>query len=300
MKLSCWIIYNGFLPGNKFRGYAEMIQDAAIARGHEATLYTNSDIVSFLDQEINIISLKNDLLPDYIVFTDKDIYLAKQLELLHIPVFNCAKAIDISDDKIKTYQMLAAKQIPIPRTVFAPKTFGVRAPFDELFLQSVIEQFGFPLIMKEAFGSFGEQVYFVSNVVELKEQVEKIADRPFMFQQFIETSVGVDLRLQVVGDEVITAMKRTSKTDFRANVTSGGKMETYFPNDAEKALAIRAAKAIGADFAGVDLLFGENNERIVCEVNSNAHIRNLYDCTGVNVAPDIIQYIEKRVGERKQ
>src|SRR5699024_10643134 len=100
------------------------------------------------------------------------------------------------------------------------------------------------------------------------------------------------------GDQVITAMQRTSENDFRANVTSGGKMEPYEPNESQKRLAIEATKAIGADFAGVDLLFGENDQPIVCEINSNAHIRNLLDCTGVNVAIDLVTYIEKDLGDK--
>src|SRR5699024_1170652 len=136
-------------------------------------------------------------------------------------------------------------------------------------------------IMKEAFGSFGEQVYLVENERDLHYYVNKIGGSPFVFQQFIQASFGVDIRVQVLGDRVVAAMKRTSKDDFRANVTSGGTMEPYEPSDDEEKLAIAATKAIGADFAGVDLLLGSENKRYVCEVNSNAHIRNLLNCTNI-------------------
>lgn len=291
MTLVGWVIYNGFLPGDKFYDYANMIASAAIDRGHQTILLKNNEIISLLDQ----ISINRKSFPHYVVFTDKDTYLAKQLQLLGIRVYNSAEAIEISDDKIKTYQVLGSKQIPIPKTIFAPKTFGFQ--IDEQFVESVIQYFSFPLVLKEAFGSFGEQVYLVHNRDELFAQIEVIGTRPFMFQQFIQTSYGKDLRLQVVGDRVVTAMKRTSEHDFRANVTSGGKMERYKPNEIEKQLAIQATKAIGADFAGVDLLFGENNAPIVCEINSNAHIRNLLDCTGVNAAIDLVHYIEKDLGD---
>lgn len=291
MTLVGWVIYNGFLPGDKFYDYANMIASAAIDRGHQTILLKNNEIISLLDQ----ISINRKSFPHYVVFTDKDTYLAKQLQLLGIRVYNSAEAIEISDDKIKTYQVLGSKQIPIPKTIFAPKTFGFQ--IDEQFVESVIQYFSFPLVLKEAFGSFGEQVYLVHNRDELFTQIEVIGTRPFMFQQFIQTSYGKDLRLQVVGDRVVTAMKRTSEHDFRANVTSGGKMERYKPNEIEKQLAIQATKAIGADFAGVDLLFGENNAPIVCEINSNAHIRNLLDCTGVNAAIDLVHYIEKDLGD---
>lgn len=293
MSVTCWIIYNGFLPGDSFRDYAEMLKEAAIKRGHKATIYKNSELVSILDDPLAVLPLYRDALPDYVLYTDKDIYLAKQLELLQIPVFNTAETIEISDDKIKTYQRLAAEKISVPKTIFAPKTFGVKTPFTDTYLSFIIEQFSFPFIIKEAFGSFGEQVYLIHNVTQLKEKLAKIGDAPYMFQQFIETSIGVDVRLQVIGDTVVTAMKRTAVNDFRANVSSGGTMEPYEPTTVEKQLAVRASKAIGADFSGVDLLFGPNHQPIVCEVNSNAHIRNLLDCTGINVAHAIILHVEK-------
>ena len=289
MTYNGWVIYNGYLPSNKFFDYANMIHEAATYYGHESKLFKNNELISFLEN-LSIQSIDADVtLPDYVVFTDKDVYLAKQLELLGVPVYNSSQAIEISDDKIKTYQILGSKNIPIPKTIFAPKTYG--NDIDHKFVETVKHIFPFPFIVKEAFGSFGEQVYLVKNERDLTECLHKVNGKPFMFQQFISTSFGKDIRLQVVGDEVVAAMKRTSEGDFRANVTSGAKMEPYKPDEREKKLAIEATKAIGAHFAGVDLLFGEHSP-IVCEINSNAHIRNLLDCTGINVAFDLIKFIE--------
>lgn len=298
MKQTGWIIYNGFLLGDKFSDFAQMLHDAAEQYGHEAKMLKNNEVISLLHHSIDILQAEKAHLPDYVIFTDKDIYLAKQLELLGIPVFNSAEAIETSDDKIKTYQALAAAQITIPDTIISPKTYGINEKYDANYIALITEKLHFPLVIKEAFGSFGEQVYLAHNETELNALVIDIHDRPFVFQQFIETSYGKDLRLQVVGDKVVTAMQRTSKDDFRANVTSGGKMEMYQPNEVEKALAIAATKAVKADFAGVDLLFGINDVPIVCEVNSNAHIRNLLDCTGINAAHDIIQYIDDKLREK--
>lgn len=290
MEITGWVIYNGFLQGNKFRDFAEMLRDAATARGHQIRLLKNSEIVNKLDHSGFSISMSEK--PDYVLFTDKDIYLATTLEQLGIQVFNRSRAIEISDDKIKTHQVLATEQIPMPKTIVAPTSYGFSIENDELFLRSVISELGFPMIIKEAFGSFGEQVYLIHDEAELRTCLQKVRHVPFIFQQFIHSSYGVDLRLQVVGERVVTAMKRSSKSDFRANVTSGGTMERYEPTADEMDLAVRATKAIGAHFAGVDLLLGQNEQRFVCEVNSNAHIRNLYDCTGINAANHIVTYIE--------
>lgn len=120
-----------------------------------------------------------------------------------------------------------------------------------------------------------------------------------MFQEFIESSYGRDLRLQVVGNQVVAAVKRTSENDFRANVTSGGSMTVYEPSTYEKALAVAATKAIGADFAGVDLLFGQTGP-LICEINSNAHIRNLYDATNTNAADAIMDHILTKTTKQKK
>ncbi|GGA85957.1 ATP-grasp domain-containing protein [Ornithinibacillus halotolerans] len=285
-----WIIYNGNLPGNKFLDYAEMLHEAAAKQNSHTKIIKNNDLLS----EFNTLGLHliSDMeLPDYVIFTDKDIYLARQLELLGIPVYNNSIVIETSDDKIATYQILAQHKLPIPKTIVAPKVFYQREDKTLPNLHSIVNTLDFPLIIKEAFGSFGEQVYIIHTMEELESKVSELYGRPFMFQEFVSTSYGKDLRLQVVGNEVVAAMKRTAKDDFRANITAGGTMEKYEPSIKAKEIAIQAAKAIGADFCGVDLLFGEDGEYIICEINSNAHIRNLYECTGINAADAIVKHI---------
>ena len=292
MNLQGWIIYNGNLPGNKFLDYAEMLQAAASNQGSNATIIKNNDLLSLLSVS-NLAILPQKKLPDYVVFTDKDIYLAKQLEYLGVPVFNSAEAIAISDDKIATYQELAKLNLPIPKTIIAPKIF-IEGNFDKEILEQAIDELKLPMVMKEAFGSFGEQVYLIHTKEELYKKVNEMGNKPFIFQEFIATSFGVDIRLQVVGNRVVAGMKRKSQNDFRANITAGGTMEPHEPTREEERLAVAATKAIGADFAGVDLLFGEDSP-IICEVNSNAHIRNLLDCTEINAADFMMEYILQQI-----
>lgn len=288
MSLHGWIIYNGFLASEKFIDFANMLKDVAIEKGHQIEIFTNAEITNLITTDFEKAK------PDYVLFTDKDIYLAQQLENIGIRVFNRAKTIEVSDDKIKTYQHLVKENLPIPKTIVAPKTYIGSTAFPEDYVKEIVDTFSYPFIMKEAFGSFGEQVYLIENEADLQDRLQTVKE-PFMFQEFITTSYGEDIRIQVVGKQVVAAMKRRSETDFRANITSGGTMQPYEPTEKEKAIAIKASLAIGADFSGVDLLFGENEEPIICEVNSNGHIRNLFDCTGINAAYPIIEYVEKQV-----
>jgi RimK family alpha-L-glutamate ligase len=155
------------------------------------------------------------------------------------------------------------------------------------------------MVVKESFGSFGWQVYLVNDRSELMEKVKQLGAKPILFQQFIKSSFGRDIRLQVVGNKVIAGMYRYSENgDFRANLTIGGTMKPYQPSKEECDLALLCCEIVGLDFAGVDLLFGENEKPIVCEINSNAHFKNIYDCTGVNAADAIMEHIYHKMRSR--
>ncbi|MUV39426.1 Coenzyme gamma-F420-2:alpha-L-glutamate ligase [Lentibacillus sp. JNUCC-1] len=292
MNLTGWIIYNGHLSGEKFIDFAQWLHKAASRKQINTSIIKNNECLSYLDKGTLTITGKNDILPDFVLFTDKDIYLARQFEMLGIRVFNSAETIAVSDDKIATYQTLAKHGLAIPKTIIGPKIFP-GAELDARFSQYAVHELGFPLIVKEAYGSFGEQVHLIHNQDELDRCIEELNDRPFVFQAFVSSSYGRDIRLHVVGDQVVAAMTRHASNDFRANITAGGSMKAYTPSSTEAQLAIKASQVLGADFAGIDLLFGEEDSPVICEVNSNAHIRNMYDATGINVADYMIDHVIK-------
>lgn len=94
----------------------------------------------------------------------------------------------------------------------------------------------------------------------------------------------------MVGDKAVASMERYNDHDFRANITNGGSMRRYEPTEKELQMAKQVMKELQLDFAGVDIMFGKDGP-VLCEVNSNAHFKNIYDCTGVNVADAIMEYI---------
>lgn len=278
-----WLVVNGFLKSKKFDELTEFFIQAAKQKDLCLQVKRNDEIL--IDTNINKMTK-----PDFVIFWDKDILLAKRLELLGIPLFNSSQAIMLCDDKRETHLALSAQGIPMPHTIIAPMTYEGIGFTNYKFISDIEDRLGYPFIVKEAFGSFGEQVYKVNNPQELEKLLRTCKTEKLLFQEYIENSCGRDIRLQVVGDEVVAGMYRYSDTDFRANVSAGGNMRSYTPSQEEEDIAIKSCKAIGADFAGVDLLFGEQGP-CVCEVNSNAHFKNLMDCTGVNTAEKIIEYI---------
>ncbi len=303
-----WLIVNEFLQSNKFHEIHSWLQEAARKQGIHLELKTNAQLLIDLSNDIAD-QLSNDGLlntdegshassdrVDFILFWDKDIRLARHLELMGYPVFNSAEAIGICDDKSLTHQVLMKAGIPMPRTIIAPMTFANIGYTTHDFLYEIVDRLGFPVVVKECFGSFGQQVYLVNSLEELTRKVTELGAKPILFQQFIEESTGRDIRLQVVGGKVIAGMYRYSMNgDFRANLTIGGSMKPHTPTEKEKELALRCCDIIGLDYAGVDLLFGANGEPLVCEVNSNAHFKNIYDCTGVNAAEAILEHIHHQI-----
>lgn len=285
---SCWIIYNGSLTSDKFRDQAELMKEAAERAGVRAFIKKNYEVLMNLHEELASP-------PHFVVFLDKDILLATYLKNAGIAVFNDPVVIETCDNKAKQYIQLAAHNIPMPETIIAPKVYPNFTIEGSGYYEKVLEKLGLPLIIKEGHGSFGMKVYLIETEKDFFEKVDALRGVDYVFQQFIATSRGRDIRVNIVGGEVVAAMHRSSQTDFRANITNGGVATVIELTKEQQTIAIRAAEAVGAEFAGVDLLFGENEQPLVCEVNAAAHIRNIYTVTGINVADRMIAYILRKL-----
>lgn len=281
---TCWIIYNGSLTSDKFIDQANLMAEAAEHYNVQATVLKNTDILMNLDDPI---SNK----PDFVIFLDKDILLGNYLKQVGIPVFNDPEVIERCDNKAKQYLALSAAGVRLPKTIIAPKIYRYFSISHTDYYERVIKQLGFPLIIKEAHGSFGMKVYLIENEEQFYDKVNSLSGVDFVFQQYIASSYGRDVRVNIVGEQVIAAMYRHSDIDFRANITNGGTASKITLTTQQQDIAIQAAQAVGAQYAGVDLLFDENDEPIVCEVNAAAHIRNIYNVTGINVGHKLIEYI---------
>lgn len=267
------LVVNHFLNQNKYNILHSHLLASAKKSGIHLFLKTNLELAAKSEKA------------DFVLFWDKDINLAARLEKEGFPVFNSAESIALCDDKAKTYLTLLNK-VKQPKTIIAPKTF-FKADFSE-FAEEAAEILGLPLVFKECFGSFGEQVYLCRTKEEI---ISRITERPFLLQEYIEASAGCDIRLEVVGGRVVAAMERYNEQDFRANITNGGNMKPYNPTKSEIQTALTACHELGLTFGGVDILKGN----ILCEVNSNAHIMNIMECTGIDIAPLIFDEIRKSI-----
>lgn len=279
-----YMVVNAFLAQKSFHKMAEVFVEAAKDQGMNLVIKGN-------DSFINPDSLINP--PSAALFLDKDLRLAKRMEMAGIRLYNTEKAIGVCDDKTLTSLVFEEFALPQPRTILSPMTFPNIGYTNLDFLKEVMAALPFPLVVKEGKGSFGQQVYLARDEEELKAIVRGIPEGNILFQEFIRESAGHDLRLFVVGDEVVASMQRVNESgDFRANIERGGTAKAYAPTTEEKNLALLAARACGVDFAGVDLLQSKDGP-LICEVNSNAHFLGLMDLTGVNPAQHIISLIKE-------
>ena len=267
------LVTNHFLKAEKFNVLHDHIIKTAENMGINLEHKTNLQLAT---EKVNT---------DFVLFWDKDVSLARRLEAQGIPVFNSSSAIELCDDKARTYIHLL-DTVEQPKTIIAPKTFFT-ADMTE-FIEKAVEILGLPLVFKECFGSFGAQVHLCRSIDEIKSLV---SEKPFILQEFIEISAGCDIRLEVVGDRVVSAVKRHNENDFRSNVTNGGTMEVYTPSAEQCEIAVKACKKLGLDFGGVDILLSNQ----VCEVNSNAHIMNIMKASGVDIAPLIFDRILEKI-----
>ncbi len=295
-KLRGWVVSNGYLKTPKYMEIIDLYRVCAARMGITLELVFNNELLMGIAHNTCFLQGKKiTTLPDFVLFLDKDIRLAYQLEQMGVRLFNSSWVINICDDKSQTFQVLAKHAITMPKTIIAPLVFKGFQEETDHYIEAIQSELTYPVVIKESYGSFGEQVYLVKTRAELIDKRKRLLSTPHIYQEFIASSKGRDVRLNVVGGQVVASMLRTSRDDFRANVTNGGRMESYQPARAFKELALKACEVIGADFAGVDILFGKDEEPILCEINSNAHIKNIQMCTGINVAEHILKHILKEL-----
>ncbi len=302
-----WIVSNGGLRQHKFTEQLDWMENTLREAGVEAVQLMNQELTpGVVDGSACILrggcvhgGAGVAPMPDFVLFWDKDVRLASWMERAGFRLFNSARAIADCDDKSATHRILSGQGIPMPDTLVAPFCYPGLLPENDPYVRTVGERLGYPVVVKECYGSFGAQVYLAEKEEDLVALHARLAHVPHLCQRFVGASRGRDVRLQVVGDRVVAGMYRHSETDFRANVSAGGAMLPFDPPASFRRLAVRSAQLLGADFAGVDMLFDEAGEPLVCEVNSNAHMRNIHTCTGVDVPREIMSWILFRLGGQR-
>jgi len=271
------------------------IVEAARARGHEV------DVLDTLKCYMDIASLrpsvhyKGEQLEAYDAIIPRigasvtfyGAAVLRQFEMMGSYPLNESVAITRSRDKLRSLQILSRAGIGLPLTGFA------NSPDSTQDLIKLVG--GAPLVVKLLEGTQGKGVV----LAETHKAAESLIDAfrelnaNFLVQEFIREAGGSDIRAFVVGDKVVAAMKRQAKEgEFRSNLHRGGTATLVRLTPEERSTALRAARKMGLNVAGVDLL-QSNHGAVVMEVNSSPGLQGIEEATGKDVADLIIQFIEK-------
>lgn len=216
--------------------------------------------------------------------TEYGLAVVNQFETLGVPVVNGYRAIGRARDKFTCLQLLAQRGLPVPKTLLARNPRHVR--------DYVRQIGGAPVVLKLARGTQGVGVM----LAETEESVLSILEtlwsmgQNVLIQQFVEEARGRDLRLLVVGNEVVGAMRRYANgSEFRANIHRGGNGIVARPTPQARSIAIEATQTLGLSVAGVDLVETSKGP-LVLEVNPSPGFEQLERASGSDIAGKVIDY----------
>ena len=214
----------------------------------------------------------------------------RQFERMGVPLINGAEAVEACADKLQTLQLLSASGLPIPKTILA------KFPVD---VDVIERELGFPVVVKKLRSTRGAGVLLCQNREQFDDLAMLLGDvgaqTDFIFQQYIATSHGRDVRLLVVGDKVTAAMERRSLNgNFKSNISLGGTGECIEAPAEMMQLAIDAAKSLRLDIAGIDILYDEKGYRI-CEANSSPGFVGLEKACLISVPDRILDFVTTRL-----
>ncbi|WP_210444937.1 30S ribosomal protein S6--L-glutamate ligase [Vibrio crassostreae] len=271
------------------------LKAAGEARGHQV------DVIDTLHFDIDIASnnpkirYMGEELPQYDAviprigasITFYGTAVVRQFEMMGTFCINESVAISRSRDKLRSLQLLSRKGIGLPKTGFASRPDKI---------QDLIKNVGgAPLVIKLLEGTQGIGVVLAETNKAAESVIEAFMGLKanILVQEFIEEANGADIRCFVVGNKVIAAMKRQAgEGEFRSNLHRGGTAQLVKLTKEERATAINAAKIMGLNLCGVDILQSKNGP-VVMEVNSSPGLEGIEKATGKDVADMIFEFIEK-------
>lgn len=280
------IVINGYGLADGIRNQVERLKEEFSKRNIETDVRKNTEVLTYIENGNTVVNLGK---YDFVMYLDKDRYVAGLLEKSGYKLFNSIDSIIKCDDKMLTHISLADKGIKMPTSISSTLCYTDNG--NREYLKTIIDKLGLPMIVKENYGSLGKQVYLANNEKELEEIENKLIHVPHIFQKFISSSKGKDFRVICVGGKAIAWMKRENKNSYLSNLAQGGSAYNVDLPENYIEVAEKAAQILGLDYCGVDLLEGEDGEPIVSEVNSNAFYEGIEKTTGVNVAGSYVDYI---------
>lgn len=285
----------GILSRNPKIYSTHRLTKAALARGHSVRVVNPLRCYMDITSAKPMIHYKDQRLNDFNVIIPRigasityyGSAVLRQFEMMGVYSLNESTSITRSRDKLRSLQILSRSGIGLPTTSYAHST-----KMTEKLIKMVG---GAPCVIKLIEGTQGKGVI----LAETSKAAESVIDgfrqmkAHFLVQEFIKESSGCDIRAFVIGDKVVASMMRKAKEgEFRSNLHRGGSAIPVEISDEEASMAVNAAKVLGLNVAGVDLLRSSRGP-LVLEVNSSPGLQGIETSTGLDIASMIIEYIEE-------
>lgn len=250
----------------KNRGFVEMLRERFKPYNIDLELIIVEDWLADKNLKLNHIS--------FAINRSRNSHIAKYLEGENIPVFNSSFATEIGNHKAKTYKELEGI---VPFMPFTDNKENVGAYIN------------FPVVIKSCEGHGGSQVFLANNQQELESYVNQLEGFEYLIQQ-CSSDIGKDVRIYVVGNEIIAAVLRTSTESFKSNYSLGGSAKPFEVTKDIEEMVYKITKKIPLAYGGIDFIFHQGKP-VFNEIEDAVGARMLYACTDVDSVLLFVQYI---------
>ncbi len=228
-------------------------------------------------------------LPDFSICRAIYPLLSRQLEYMGIPVFNNSFVAEICNDKARTYQYLASTNIKMINTSF----------YRNNQIKERLKQVDGPTVIKAVAGHGGSQVFLVRGNQEADSPeaisiLDKLAGSDVVLQPLTGTR-HQDLRVYVIGTQIIAAVLRTAKEGFKSNFSLGGEVSLYTLNEEEVAIVNKIIDHFDFGLVGIDFIIGDEGELIFNEIEDVVGSRMLYQCSDINIVEKYLTFIRSKI-----
>ncbi|MBC8080918.1 MAG: RimK family alpha-L-glutamate ligase [Gorillibacterium sp.] len=282
--LKGWLIYNQ-PDAKRNEAFIDWFLSEAVAAGVELEFVLKEDLMFGVKHNLLYIEKSSQpcALPDFCVMRNMDDLLSAHLEALGVKVYNDSNVSSIANDKARAYQYLAKHNIPMPDTIFVHAHDYNEKNFTKM---------AFPLVLKAVNGRGGTEVFCIQSLEELTAAIHSPVERgpaSYVVQELVQP--GKDLRVFIVGQQIVAAILRESDRDFRANFSLGGRSSLYSLNEEETALVRRIMGLFELGMVGIDFVFGHDGSLLFNEIEDVVGSRTLSLNSDFNIVKMYIEHI---------
>lgn len=276
-----WLIYDRE-GADRNRWFIDRLIDTARNRGLSVDLVITDELAFGLhNNQLFLQNSEKKPLPRFAIVRSIFPLLSLHLEKMAIQVFNSARVSAICNDKRLTHLFAGELDLPMMDTLFCDKMHKSQVAVE------------FPCIVKSSNGHGGKEVFWVENTKQLEESIGAMQTHEYLIQK-PASDLGRDLRVYVIGGEIIASILRSSDHSFKSNFTLGGKASVYDLAPAQREMVYKIARHLNADMIGIDFIF-DNGRFMLNEIEDVVGTRMIYSLTDIDIIALFIDHIRGRL-----